>query len=603
MRRALPILLAGGVLAGALALPVPADAGYKARVSGGTLTLTGNAKGDRLALRLKRGAPGILQVDVGANGSTELSFRRSRFGVIVVNAGGGDDVVTIVERYGAFTTTELTRLNGGSGNDRLTGGSGGETLDGGSGKDTLRGQGGADTVRGRQGPDTVSLGAGDDTAVSALGDGNDSVSGGSGTDLLRMSGTTGGDALEAHADGAAAVVTRNVDGARVSAVVERLALDAGAGLDDVTVADLAGTGITQVDVDLGVAGTGDGADDRVFVEGTNGNDIFGATAVSTTIEVTGLAAQVNVVASEPVFDRLTLAGLAGSDSITGGPLAALAVVTLDGGEGADTLSGGNGGELLAGGVGADLIDGNQGGDTVFGGDGDDVVVWDPGDGSDLIEGQAGSDTLRFNGSAGAEIFAASANGGRFLFTRNVGNIVMDVDDVETLALNALAGTDSVTVNDLSATDVDGVTLDLGAAGLGDAAADAVVVNGTGGADALTLSGGAGSFTLRSGAFVLSGLRAEPANDTLTVNLGSGDDLLGASGLASSSVMLAANGGNGNDVLVGSTGNDALNGDANDDFLDGNDGNDTLDCGANVDIADGGSGIDSQAGCETVVNVP
>jgi Ca2+-binding RTX toxin-like protein len=57
------------------------------------------------------------------------------------------------------------------------------------------------------------------------------------------------------------------------------------------------------------------------------------------------------------------------------------------------------------------------------------------------------------------------------------------------------------------------------------------------------------------------------------------------------------------VLVGSTGNDVLNGDANDDFLDGNDGNDTLDYGANVDIADGGSGIDSQAGCETVVNVP
>ena len=42
---------------------------------------------------------------------------------------------------------------------------------------------------------------------------------------------------------------------------------------------------------------------------------------------------------------------------------------------------------------------------------------------------------------GSEIFAASANGGRLLFTRNVGNIVMDCDDIETLKLNALGGSE------------------------------------------------------------------------------------------------------------------------------------------------------------------
>ena len=73
----------------------------------------------------------------------------------------------------------------------------------------------------------------------------------------------------------------------------------------------------------------------------------------------------------------------------------------------------------------------------------------------MVEGQAGTDTMLFNGSAGNEIFAASANGGRVLFTRNLGNIVMDLDGVETIELNALGGTDTLTVNDLAGTDVDG----------------------------------------------------------------------------------------------------------------------------------------------------
>jgi hypothetical protein len=55
----------------------------------------------------------------------------------------------------------------------------------------------------------------------------------------------------------------------------------------------------------------------------------------------------------------------------------------------------------------------------------------------VVEGQAGTDTLLFNGSAANEIFDVSANGGRALFTRNVGNIVMDINDVETVNLNAL----------------------------------------------------------------------------------------------------------------------------------------------------------------------
>ena len=110
------------------------------------------------------------------------------------------------------------------------------------------------------------------------------------------------------------------------------------------------------------------------------------------------------------------------------------------------------------------MDGNPGADSVSLGAGDDTFVWDPGDGTGIVEGGPDQDTLRFNGSAGAEVFTASANANRLLFTRNIGNIVMDTDDVEALTVNALGHVDSVTVNDLGATDVESVDIEAGSPG-------------------------------------------------------------------------------------------------------------------------------------------
>ena len=61
--------------------------------------------------------------------------------------------------------------------------------------------------------------------------------------------------------------------------------------------------------------------------------------------------------------------------------------------------------------------------------------------------------MLFNGAHVDENFDVSANGGRARFTRNVGNIVMDLNDVEAIDLNALGGADTITVNDLTGTDV------------------------------------------------------------------------------------------------------------------------------------------------------
>src|SRR5205807_2517931 len=115
------------------------------------------------------------------------------------------------------------------------------------------------------------------------------------------------------------------------------------------------------------------------------------------------------------------------------------------------------------------------------GGGDDTFQWNPGDGSDVVDGQGGGrDGIVFNGSDLSEKFDISDSGAgspfhRVRFTRDVGNVTMDLSGIETIDLNAFGGADTVTVNDLTATDVFTVNLDLnGSSGTGDGQADAVI---------------------------------------------------------------------------------------------------------------------------------
>ena len=262
--------------------------------------------------------------------------------------------------------------------------------------------------------------------------------------------------------------------------------------------------------------------------------------------------------------------------------------TIGGGGGSDKLLGGSGAEQLNGGGGDDSIDGNRGADAAAMGDGDDTFVWDPGDGSDRIEGEAGADTMLFNGANIAEQVVLSANGDRLRFFRDAGNITMDTDGVERVDFTALGGADVVTVNDLGATDVDELNVDLAAAGGGgDGQADRVVVNGTDAGETIAASGGNGAVTVAGLATTVDVTNAEPANDALTINALGGGDVALAAGLASTSVALTLDGGAGNDVLIGSAGNDTLFGRDGDDVLLGGPGQDVLDggTGSNVLIQD------------------
>ena len=209
---------------------------------------------------------------------------------------------------------------------------------------------------------------------------------------------------------------------------------------------------------------------------------------------------------------------------------------VDGGRGNDTLLGGSGNELLFGGAGDDFVDGNGGADTAFLGSGDDTFVWDPGDGSDTVDGGSGFDTHVFNGAPGNEVFAATADGGRVRFTRSPGNIVMDLNDFEALDVNALAGTDSVTINDLAGTGLTDVTVDLAfdlGSDFSDGVADTVQVEGTAGVDTIAATANGGAVDVDGLAASVRIAHTDPALDRLTI-----DTLAGADNV---SVAAAVNG--------------------------------------------------------------
>jgi len=322
----------------------------------------------------------------------------------------------------------------------------------------------------------------------------------------------------------------------------------------------------------------------------------------------------------------TLLGGAGRDQLIGGA----DNDTLTGGLGRDDVQGRGGNDRMIwnAGDGSDLNEGGGGADTVevIGGDeaeqfavaangtrvnfsgsgvapfaidigtsekllvrangGDDSVTTAKGQAALIaltIEGGAGNDTLVFNGANAAESIDISADGGRTRLFRDLGNVTMDLGGVEEITLNTLGGADTITVNDLTGTDVAEVNINLAASGGGgDAAVDAVIVNGTNGDDVLQASGNAGGTAVTGGAALVEITGAESASDGLTINALEGDDVISASGLAAGGPALTENGGEGNDILIGGSGNDILIGGPGDDVLFG---------GPGVDILNGAPGND------------
>jgi len=277
------------------------------------------------------------------------------------------------------------------------------------------------------------------------------------------------------------------------------------------------------------------------VNGSAGSDTMTLTLNGTQarVDATGYSAAVAVSGAL----SLAIRGLGGPDSIscTGNLAGLLIPFTLDGGPGDDTLLGSNGADVLIGGGDHDFIDGNQGNDVAFLGAGDDVFQWDPGDGSDTVEGQAGADALVFNGSGASEIIELLANGARLRLSRNVGNIILDMDDVEQVSVNALGGSDAVTVNDLAWTTVTQVNVDLATfGGVGDAQPDTVTVNGTATADNIDLTANGGTVQVDGLAASVWITHPESVLDTLVVNGLGGVDTITTGAGVTSLIMVSVN---------------------------------------------------------------
>jgi Ca2+-binding RTX toxin-like protein len=484
---------------------------------------------------------GVLTV-VGDAQDNAIVISRDAAGTILVNGGA----VPIKGGTATVANTRAITLLGQAGNDTLTmneangalppvtmlGGAGNDVLTGGSGGDLLLGQGGNDTILGKGGNDRMFGGSDNDTLTG--GDADDQAFGETGDD--RMIWNPGDDTdLNEGGDG---IDTTEVNGGNGAEQFTTTANGDRVRFDRVDPAPFS--------VDMGTT-------ENLVLNANGGDDTYAAT----------------------------------------GNLAALVKITVDGGAGNDRILGSNGADTLLGGDGNDFIDGNQGNDVGFMGAGDDTFQWDPGDGSDIVEGQDGADTMLFNGANVAENFDVSANGGRVRFFRNVANIVMDLDDVETIHLNALGGADNLVVNDVTGTDLTAIDTDLAnpvGSGTEDGAVDTVTVNATNGNDVVVAAGQGGDMQVQGLPAAVSITGASVGQDLVTVNGQAGDDVIDASGVAAGSALFAADAGDGDDLAIGGAGDDVLRGGNGDDVLIGGPGVDTLDGGPGDNVLIDGENI-------------
>lgn len=518
---------------------------------------------------------------------------------LTIDGGGGNDNITGGD--------QADILLGGSGNDVVRGGRGNDTASLGSGNDTFvwNPGDGSDFVDGQSGTDTLQFNGsnvGENINIFANGDvaqltrdvANITMSM-TGIEVLNVATLGGTDHVTIGDLGGTGVDRVNVDlggfGGGGDGALDTVSVVASGGDDTVKFSSNATeTVVTGISADLHV--TNAEATDTINVQAGLGNDTFdlskltgpgltlaldGGEGVDTALikgssagdNVSLVAAGAGSVAFEHngVFagtialtnvENLLIQGQGGDDILTvSNGFPAGVALTIDGGGGNDTIVGGDQSDTLLGGSGNDTVSGGRGNDVALLGSGNDTFVWNPGDGSDSVDGQSGSDTLQFNGSNVGENISISANADHVELFRNVANINMDLNGIETVNVATLGSADNVTIGDLSGTDAKQVNIDLGAfSGSGDGAADTVSADGTGHNDNIKLatSGTGVSVTgLRAQLFVDHG----ETIDTLAIHGGLGNDHIDASGVAAGSMTLVLDGGAGNDVLTGSAGHDVF----------------------------------------------
>jgi Ca2+-binding RTX toxin-like protein len=354
-----------------LRVPVVVSSVAVCDLATGVLTVTGDAGAN--SFTVSRDAAGALLVNGGAVPITGGACTVANTALIRMLGREGDDVLGLDVANGPMPPAEILGELGG---DVLTGGDAADNLVGGLGDDVAIGGEGDDLFNGGDGDDVALLGAGDDTSVWNPGDDNDVVEGQDGFDVLLFNGSGVSERIDVSANGGRVVFFRDVASVLMDLNdVEGIEFRAAGGADLMTVNDLSGTDLTQVDLDLFSAGAGDGAADSVIVNATNGDDIAVVVGDASGVSLLGLSAQVNVFGAESALDRLTVNLLGGDDVLEASGLAAGGILLSgNGGAGEDILIGGAGNDVLLGGDDDDVLLGGAGIDVLDGGAGDDVEI-------------------------------------------------------------------------------------------------------------------------------------------------------------------------------------------------------------------------------------
>lgn len=370
----------------------------------------------------------------GAGGDT-LSYASSAVGVtikfdagaqFVVGKGGDAEGDAIWDFEHIVGSAKNDILSGDLNDNVIKGGLGNDTIEGGAGKDTLDGGGGVDTLSYAHSKDTdfngegvtVSLFDGANAQANTLGD---DAEGDAATNFTNVIGTDFRDSL--HGNSSANM------------------LDGGAGNDHLD-------GGAGNDVLVGGAGDDYVAGDASVDTIVGGDQILGdildynSSGAAVTLALGKDGAQTVGKGGFAEGDKVSqiehIYGSAFDDVLTGNNLDN----TFFGNDGDDTLEGGAGGDYLVGGIGIDtlsyagsaagvtinlatkqafggdaegdlydgiegvlgsakndILTGSAGDDAVDGGAGDDVV--DGGTGTDTLKGGAGSDTLSYSNSSSA----------------------------------------------------------------------------------------------------------------------------------------------------------------------------------------------------------
>src|SRR6185436_16636198 len=129
-------------------------------------------------------------------------------------------------------------------------------------------------------------------------------------------------------------------------------------------------------------------------------------------------------------------------------------------------------------------------------------------------------------------------------------------------------------------------------GGGDVANDAITLAGSESANNVVISGVGSSVSVLGLPLNVTIDSVEPVQDTLTVNLGGGNDALSAANLPITTLnALTIDAGADNDTIIASPGNDTISGNLGNDSIAGGAGVDQLLAGTGNDTVQGDAGAD------------